>query len=299
MSRHLPRYPIYIISKGRADRCLSMKLLDRHRVDYRVVVEPQEEDAYADAVGRERLLVLPFSNLGLGSIPARNWVWEHSLEAGDVRHWIMDDNIRNFRRSYRGERIPCDAGPAFAVAEDFSDRYTNVALTGFQYQSFGFKNRPVVSRNVHVYSCTLIRNELPFRWRGRYNEDTDLCLQALSHGLCTVSVNLFLIDKATTMSMRGGNTDELYAGDGRLHMARALERLWPGVVRVGRRYGRPQHVVDWARFDTPLELRDDVDLASFKPNEYGYDLSVVRPEKVAGLEPMRERYDEATREARV
>jgi hypothetical protein len=40
--------------------------------------EPQEEEIYAQHFGRERLLLLPFSNLGQGSIPARNWVWEHA-----------------------------------------------------------------------------------------------------------------------------------------------------------------------------------------------------------------------------
>ena len=70
-----PSYPVYIISKGRAGRCLTARELSAMRVPFRVVVEPQEVDDYAAVVGRERLLVLPFSNLGKGSTPARNWVW--------------------------------------------------------------------------------------------------------------------------------------------------------------------------------------------------------------------------------
>ena len=46
-----------------------------------------------------------------------------------------------------------------------------------------------------VYSTLLIDNSLDIRWRGRYNEDTDLCLQALSLGYCTVNFNAFLIVK--------------------------------------------------------------------------------------------------------
>jgi hypothetical protein len=61
------------------------------------------------------------------------------------------------------------------------------------------------------------------------------------------------------MLLKGGNTDALYHGDGRLKMARALERLWPGVVKVDRRFGRPQHVINWKKFDTPLIRRDDLD----------------------------------------
>jgi len=34
--------------------------------------------------------VLPFSNLGLGSYPARNWCWEHAISEGHAFHWILD-----------------------------------------------------------------------------------------------------------------------------------------------------------------------------------------------------------------
>jgi hypothetical protein len=118
---------------------------------------------------------------------------------------------------------------------------------------------PPYARNVHVYSTLLIRNDLPHRWRLRYNEDTDLCLQVLADGLATVLVSAFMIDKKTTMTMSGGNTDLLYAGDGRTKMARSLRALWPEYVTVRRRYGRDQHVVAWDAFQTAFERRLDAD----------------------------------------
>lgn len=39
---------------------------------------------------------------------------------------------------------------------------------------------------VHVYSCTLILNSIEQRWRLLYNDDTDLCLQVLAAGWCTI-----------------------------------------------------------------------------------------------------------------
>jgi hypothetical protein len=129
--------------------------------------------------------------------------------------------------------------------------------------------------NVHVYSCLLIKNDLPFRWRGRYNEDTDLCLQVLAAGWCTVLINAFLIFKVRTMRMKGGNTDELYKDDGRLRMARSLERMWPGVVTVDRRFKRPQHIVKWNKFDTPLKLKPGIEIP-LEPNEYGMELKQVK-----------------------
>jgi len=280
--KRLPRYPVYVISKGRFENCLTAKMLVKEGVPFTLVVEPQEYEDYASAFPKARIAVLPFSNLGLGSVPARNWVWEDALGKGYERHWILDDNIRSVYRRYKAKRIRCDSGIALAVVEDFTDRYENIAISGLQYKMFA----PETNRmspfflNNHVYSCLLINNKLPYRWRGRYNEDTDLCLQVLSGGWCTVLVNAFLIDKMRTMTMKGGNTDELYKADGRLKMARSLERLWPGVVTTGRRYGRPQHYVKdaWKVFKTPLRLKPGVDLAKMKPDEYGLKLVQVAPE---------------------
>lgn len=283
----LPRYPVYVISKGRANAALTARFLAADGVPFRIVVEPQEADAYRRRIGEENVLVLPFSNLGQGSFPARNWCWEHAVASGAESHWILDDNIGQVRRLYGGKRIPCSSGPAFAATESFADRYENVAIAGMNYQMFVTPTSPPYRANVHVYSCLLIRNALPYRWRLRYNEDTDICLRVLTDGWCTVLVNLFMVDKKTTMTMAGGNTDELYKGDGRLRMARVLEQAWPGIVSVDWRYGRPQHVVDWTRFETPLRLRADVDLGQLpRVDEYGLDLrevSPIRSPRIRGL----------------
>jgi hypothetical protein len=278
------RFPIYVISKGRSDACLTGRFLMKEGVPFRLVVEPQEVDDYAKEFPRELIVALPFSNLGLGSIPARNWCWEDAKKAGHARHWILDDNILGVWRRWKARKIPCDAAPALRAVEDWADRYENVGIAGLNYYMFSVnkqKQPPFVS-NVHVYSCLLIDNALPFRWRGRYNEDTDLCLQVLaSQRWCTVLFNAFLIWKMTTMTMKGGNSAELYKGDGRLKMARSLERAWPHVVTTKRRFQRPQHVVrdSWRKFDTALVRRKDIDWAALEKaggSEFGFQLEQVR-----------------------
>lgn len=279
----LPRHPVYVISKGRADVCHTAKFLRRDRVPFRLVVEPQEREAYLEhGASEEEILVTPFSNLGLGSIPARNFVWEHSKAAGAERHWILDDNILGMWRRWKARKIRCESGVALRASEDFVERYENVAIAGLNYYMFSankVKQPPFVT-NVHVYSCLLIKNDLPHRWRGRYNEDTDLCLQVLSDGWCTILFNAFLVWKMTTMTVKGGNTAELYKGDGRLKMARSLERMWPGVVETKRRYQRPQHVVKnaWKKFDTPLVRKPGLELPA-AANEYGMELRVRQASK--------------------
>jgi hypothetical protein len=279
-----PRYPVYVISKGRADCCLTARFLLRDGTPFRLVIEPQELPAYAAVFDESLILTLPFSNLGEGSIPARNWVWEHAKSAGHERHWILDDNIYWISRMFRGHRIQCNASLALSVAEDFTERYENVAISGLQYEMFSLPGTASpFTLNTRVYSCLLIKNDLSYRWRGRYNEDTDLCLQVLSGGWCTVLINAFLIKKVGTMTMRGGNMTTLYQGDGRLKMARSLERLWPGVVTTKRRFHRAQHVVPWRYFDTQLRLKPGADLT---PKDYGIQLVAVKPVKSESLKQL-------------
>lgn len=295
--RTLPRYPIYIPSKGRFDQCLTARHLAAYQVPFFLVVEPQEADCYAAIFGRERLLLLPFQDRG-SVIPTRNWIKEHATSLGYERHWQLDDNISCFYRRYQKKRLYCEPGIALRVCEDFTDRYANVAISGLNYGMFAPDNRklaPLVI-NCHVYSCSLILNTVPALWRGRYNEDTDYCLQILSLGWCTILLNTFLADKKQTMVMKGGNTDALYRGDGRLRMARSLERSWPGVVETKRRFQRPQHVIknSWKYFDTPLRLKPGIDLAHLPAvDEYGMTLTQVTDEiKSPRLQKMYKEYHE-------
>lgn len=259
-----PRYPVYVISKGRAGRCLTARFFVADGVPFRLVVEPQEAGAYRGRFA-EQVVELPFSNLGRGSMPARNWCWEDAKERGARRHWIFDDNIYLIDRLNRGKRIPCNAAAALSAIEDFTDRYMNVAISGLNYTMFVTNQTPrPFTVNCHVYSALLIDCSIPYRWRLRYNEDTDLCLQVLTSGLCTVLFNAFSVRKVGTMVMKGGNSEELYKGHGRLIMARALEEVWPDLVDVKWRFGRPQHVVNWKRFAHPLVRRADVDWSKFR-----------------------------------
>ena len=290
----LPRYPIYIPSKGRFENCLTAKFLLNDLVPFRLVVEPQEREQYATKFGEENVLVLPFRDRG-SVIPVRNWIKERATADGHERHWQLDDNIRDIWRHYRGERLHCRSGVALAAAEDFVDRYENIAVAGLDYVMFGmYPNRPF-TLNTRVYSCSLVLNSLPNQWRGQYNEDADLCLQVLADGWCTVLIHAFMIQKIGTMNMKGGNTDEIYQDDGRLRMARSLERMWPGVVTTSRRFKRPQHVVRdaWKKFDTPLRRKPSVEINKLEPNEYGMKLRQVRPIK---SESLKKWFDENRRE---
>lgn len=273
-----PKYPIYIISKGRWESRLTSKALERMGVPYKIVVEPQEYDNYASVIDPEKILVLPFSNLGQGGIPARNWVWEHSIQQGAERHWILDDNIRAFYRLNRNRREYVGYGATFRAAEDFVDRYENVAMSGFNYTTFAQDREkiPPFYLNTRIYSCILLRNDLPYRWRGKFNEDTDLSIRILKDGNCTILFNAFLIDKMQTMTYKGGNTEEVYEnGDARLEFAKSLQEQHPDIVKVTWKFNRWHHHVNYDCFKNNKLIKKPNIVIPEGINNYGMKLTTI------------------------
>jgi hypothetical protein len=283
-----PTHPVYIPSKSRAAFAMTPRVLDRLGVPYRLIVEPQQLAEYREHFPNEKLLVLDpcyqetydtFDDLGrsksLGPGPARNFAWDHAVSEGAAWHWVMDDNIRHFSRLYRNQRIPVADGTIFHAMDDFAGRYTNVAMVGPHYRWFAPSRAkwPPFKLNRRIYSCNLIRNDTPFCWRGRYNEDTDLSLRMLKAGWVTVQFYAFLQEKATTQTCRGGNSEAFYDHEGTLAKSQMLVRMHPDVARLTRRYNRWHHYVDYRPFEgNQLVRRPDYE----PPLENPYQLKKVR-----------------------
>lgn len=293
MSNLLPQFPLYIPSKGRHEYMITSKALTEMGVQHNIVVEPQEVEKYKEAVSRLGLLtrVVELDMIykekyqlcdehGLkrstGSGPARNFIWDHSITKGHKFHWIMDDNINGFYRMTRNERIKTTSPSMWRAMEDFVLRYTNVGMAGPNYTMFAMSQGvlPPYITNTRIYSCNLIRNEIPFRWRGRYNEDTILSLDMLKRGWCTIQFNAFLQRKLRTQTIKGGNTDELYR-DGTKEKSEMLKREHPDVTKVVFKFQRIHHHVDYTRFKKMklirrkgLEVKSGVD-------DYGMKLKKV------------------------
>jgi hypothetical protein len=276
-----PRYPVFIPTKGRWQTLHTIKALTKMGVPFRAVVEPQEFDHYAAAIGAKKLLVLPHSDKGL--VVTRNWIWDYARDSGTPRFWTIDDNALAFYRKNRNRIIQVSDGSIFAAAEDFVERYENVPIAGFQYEMFVFRRRndPPFATNTRVYSNMLIETDArdplgrPYRNEGFYNDDTDLCLRVLKDGRCTILFNCFLIKKLRTMLVKGGMTPH-YLGDGRQKMAEELRRKHPDVTKVVWKWGRWQHQVDYRPFrGNKLIRRADAKIPD-QPDNYGMELVRVR-----------------------
>ena len=283
------KHPMYIVSKGRADSMITSRSLSRMKIPHYIVVEPQDMDAYDKALDnfniREyvTLLEAPFSNHGDGPGRARNWAWDHSISIGADWHWVLDDNIADFYRLNNNERIRFESSTGFRVMEDFCDRYENIYIAGPQYRFFIAPNSeyPPYVANTRIYSCLLIRNDCKHRWRGRYNEDTDICLRVMKDGDVCVQFNAFLQGKMATQTVSGGNTAEFYHAentesikegynaDGTINKSQMLVDMHPDVATLEWRYGRWHHFVDYTPFKiNKLKLKANVKVNQ-GVNEYG------------------------------
>lgn len=288
-----PQFPVYVISKGRwqDERRLTSKTFERMNMPFRMIVEEQEFENYAATVGREKLLILPpkykeeydTCEVGpksgrTGSGPARNFAWQHSLDEGHRYHWIVDDNIRHFYRFHKNLKTPVADGTIFRCMEDFVLRYNNVAMAGPEYRFFITRKElhDPFRLNTRIYSCILINNFIPFRWRAMFNEDTDLSLRALKDGWCTVLFQAFLQGKEQTQVVRGGNTDEIYT-KGTLEKSKMLVRLHPDLAKMSLKYGREHHHVDYSVFKQPLRRRAGVEMPR-GINDYGMKMVDTTPE---------------------
>ena len=291
-----PKYPIYIVSKGRWESRLTSKALEYMRVPYSIVVEDREREPYASVIDPAKILVLPHRYLeeyetcdawggrkSRGPGAARNFCWDDAIGRGSEWHWVMDDNLDAFHRLNKGIKEEVADGTIFKCAEDFIDRYENLALAGLNYYSFckATDAVPAFVLNTRIYSCLLIRNDIPYRWRGRYNEDTDLSLRVLKDGWCTVQFNSFLCGKVTTQRMKGGNTREFYEGEGTLPKSQMIAALHPDLARVVWRFNRWHHHVNYNVFKQKLVRKQGVVIPA-KNNEYGMRLVTIQGAKGTG-----------------
>ena len=271
------KYPIYIPTKGRFESRKTVRALLEMCANFRIVIEPQENDLYSSILPKKNILVLPFSKPEDHSmlVTVRNWIKQHSILEGHKRHWQLDDNIKGFYRMNDNRRHKVLTPAIFRCVEDFSDRYKNIAMSGMNYMNYALPDgRPPYFLNSRVYSMSLINNELDYKWRGIFNDDTDLCLRVLKDGYCTVNFNAFSGDKDATMLTKGGNTPIYTTGDLRSDFVDSLIEQHPDVVRKVWRFERWHHEVNYRQFKrNKLERIDDYDeVVKNRINNYGMEL---------------------------
>lgn len=149
-------------------------------------------------------------------------------------------------------------------------------MSGLQYDYFVPANQKVAPYilNTRIYSCILLDNSIEHRWRGRYNEDSDLSIRILKDGWCSVLLQAFVCGKVSTLTMKGGNTQEIYKhgqadSDNRYAFAKSLYDQHPDIVEIVERYGRWHHKIDFSGFKKNKLIPIEGLQIPREPNEYG------------------------------
>lgn len=273
-----PKYPVFIPSKGRYDSRLTIKMFDELKVPYTVFVEKQEYDQYAKYVREDWLHILPHKDKGL--TVTRNYIWDYAASQGYERFWTFDDNISSLWRFNKNYKHLVTDGTPLCVIEDFVNRYENIAIAGMHYMWFLPRKQlfPPFFLNTRVYSNMLIKTDIkdpqgkPYRNVTFYNDDTDLCLRVMKDGWVTVLFNAFLINKATTMTIKGGMTDYYVQTEKRKQFVNELIEAHPDVVTMKWKYGRWHHQVDYTPFKkNKLIFKPDY-VKKYGVNNYGLQL---------------------------
>lgn len=290
-----PSYPVYVVSRGRYKETLAktVRALNRMNVPHFVVVEPDEVDLYKESFNNlgytySTILELDMSykdnydtlddrgdTIGKGPGGARNFCWDDSIKRGFSYHWVLDDNIEWFRYFTDNLQRKTLSGVCFKVAEDFVTRFKNVAMGSLCYTMFldaRSKAYPYI-KNTRMYSIILIRNDIPYRWRGRYNEDTIISLDCLSDGWCTVQMCAVTADKLATQLI-GGNSDMFYFKEGTDNKSQMLVDVYPQYAQKIFKFNRIHHYVDYSIFNGRLEYKDDFDVSKL-PMVDNYGMRMV------------------------
>lgn len=277
----LPRYPIYVISKGRAWLSNGTSgTLSRLQIPHFVVVEPDEEKEYQEKIANEyaKILVMDMKyideydrgeSLGddtiVGPGAKRNFVWDHSTAAGAKWHWVMDDNAYYMKNRLYNYRFFTCTGNYLCALEDFIDKFKNLGQAGCDYNFFypDHTNDTPYILNTRCFSFILNNNFITnkegkhYRWEGRYSEDVDLSLRILKDGWSTMDFRFVLFEKALTQTCKGGCDGEIYSKEGTDNKSIFIARRHPDCCRVVKKYGRTHHHVDYRVFKQQPLLKDE------------------------------------------
>ena len=233
------KYPVYIPSKGRSDCCLTANLLLDQGISIKIVVESQDYQGYFEVYGDNNLvelITLPDDNRGIAYV--RNYIASHAHDLGVDYYWCVDDNIKHFKQRINGKNVKVNPSANFSMIEQYCDKFINIGGASMYHECFAFSKATDLSINNQIFSCMLLKTGLPFEFKHDTIEDTDYNMKILTSGLCTVLFNRLIMSKATTMSMKGGNTEISHSGDKRLQRSLTLINDWPGCFKLGEKKSR-------------------------------------------------------------
>ncbi|MBR5304882.1 MAG: hypothetical protein IKU37_08680 [Candidatus Gastranaerophilales bacterium] len=276
------KYPIFVISYNRPQRCKTSKWLAEYEVLHYLILHKEQIEEYKKHLTEKQkkyTTILEFDETykykyetcddiphrvkNAGSGAERNFAWDYAKKLGHKAHWLMDDNMmfyhivgRNAKNIYVRKRCQInDFQEKFKKAENFFDKYENLLMLELAQKDFFFNVRQnTFALNTRCFSCNLIYNDMPLRWRGRYNEDVILSTDVMVSGYCIASyIGGVLKSKESTRCAVGGNhakdkndKESLYSDAenykfSSVDKTNLLMKVYPQYYRKVIKYGRVHH----------------------------------------------------------
>lgn len=209
-------FPINIISYGRANEYgRTHKFLTECGINHNMFVQKNEYDKYEEWYNPECCNLIKadnFSEEGMGSTPMRNYIldfWKKDYE----RVWLLDDNIKSYKRLYQGSKNTIKSYEIFNSVENYIKNCDNVGLVSHNFNPFVSEGdaRAVLVKNGKCFSSMLIKTDQEIRFKYKYNEDHLISMEYIEKGYCNLCFNNVLYDKNTSGDDAGGNRKTLYA----------------------------------------------------------------------------------------
>jgi len=220
----MQKFPIYIPSKGRAERSRTVEELEKGNcTDYFIVVEPQDYEAYSEAHHEKNLLCLDKNDEGIYYV--RNFILQHALNNGYEYVWQVDDDLQFARHSKNSKPIlkPIHPTEAFIEIEQVVEKFSNIGVAGVRDSTYAWSQPERISINKQASGCWLIKTDTGCKFRKDIIEDTDFNMQILVAGYCTLNFNRLVYVNPPTGTVEGGNSNVNF-----LLQQKNLVKAWHG-----------------------------------------------------------------------
>lgn len=199
------KYHIYIPSHNRSTFCKSAEACLECDLDFTIVIEPSQYEAYSEFFPDKNIHVLKHNGKGIAY--KRNMIIELAKKNNQAAHWQIDDKVGKFyKRNADNDIVPISLKKFVLALEREFDSYEDLVVHGPGVTAFARKFSNDITYSTFPYSCWLQRTNAMPKFRGETLDDVDYALQLASRGDCITRSNIYLRNTCTPGKVSGGNS---------------------------------------------------------------------------------------------
>lgn len=244
---------IFVPSKGRSEPGLSKTIVHllNEKIEFKLVVEPQEKEAYQKSYPEANILVLSQSNQGIAFV--RNFILKEARMLQLESFWMLDDDIRGMYKQINGKNQKSDFNTVLREAHLLFLSLPEIAQGALEYQQFSWsaKKDYVMNSYCDVAVWVHVKRTAHLHYRAHVNlkEDRDFTIQILASGFNTARASRLGFSVPKNGSNEGG-LQEVYAQSGReIEAVQRMCALWPEFITLQTKSdGRVDCKINWKHF---------------------------------------------------